>query len=170
MNHGRKLKAVLFAGVVLTAAGLAYCNKSDESGAGEHDHSGMQSAALATQSVEAGDLRVTFEVMDQKAHEAMIAHMGGGAMSATMKALPYHLMLSVVDKTSGAAVTDATIQLSLTGPDGRAVTTVQEMMTGGGMQHECAGFEKTGAGVYSAVAQLTYKGRTLAPAAALTLP
>lgn len=170
MNHGKKLKAALLTGVVLTAAGLAYCNKSDEGGAGAHDHSSMHSTALATQTVEAGDLRVTFEVMDQKAHETMLGHMDGGAMSATMQALPYHLMISVVDKTSGAAVTDATVKLSLTGPDGKAVTTVQETMHGGGMHHECAGFEKTGAGVYRAVAQLTYKGQTLAPAAELTLP
>ncbi len=170
MNHGKKLKAALLVGAMLSAAGLAYCNKSDDAGAGEHDHNGMHAAAIATQSVEAGDLRVTFEIMDQKAHETMIAHMGGGAMSAAMQAKPYHLMLSVVDKTSGEAVTDATAQLSLAGPDGKALVLLQETMTGGGMHHECAGFEKTGAGVYRAAAQLTYKGQTLAPAAELTLP
>lgn len=153
----------LFAPIALAAAVLfaASCDNSKHEG---HDHGALSDT---TRIASVDGYEVVFDFVTMEDHHKMME-----MMKLKMEhdpAADRHLSVTIIEKRTGAQISDATVNLTVYTPDGRVVSGPGVRMAGEGMVHWGLDVKSGGPGTYRVAGDVKIGERNLAPLAEFTL-
>ncbi|MCP4138458.1 MAG: hypothetical protein GY754_46300 [bacterium] len=171
------MKKQLFIIAVLVIGLAAFGCKGDKDPHKGHDHSGHDHSGhdhskhakqmVKTKVVIVDGVQAAFDLMTKVEHADMMKKMGVAEKKAD--ASDHFILITLMEKPENVLIKDASVEISVTGPDNKAIKTSTHVMSGDGMHHFAAGVSMKAKGEYKVEAAVSVKKKKVAVKTSFTV-
>jgi hypothetical protein len=160
-----KRNILVFTSLLIAVLFIQAANCKNKSGGTDSHYFGEMAADPklaennATKLVKVNGLHVAFDFMSMAYHVQMMQHMG--ADMKYVEGATHGLMVTVMDYDTKKILEDARVAITVTDPAGKVTRHESEIMHGAGMHHYGIHLKAAGAGRYTIIAAIKYKGENI---------